>query len=282
MTASHMAAQSDSKHSENFPAVRPLSQQSQRRTIHSNQEATERADQHATAMPPSFYHSVDALLSHPSPDLRAICKKGDAVNPAATLPALRKKRSELRKLGSGAIAAVASMSLKRDAPFQSKKQEQPPADINLARVVEAMQYCDHLTRAALSQGTGSERSESSRTAPLEPSHGRNPCQPLPSGKKKGKSKTPVRTRAAEDRMHWPYAKHQDRRDEPGLCSSKETAVGVSKCVAPEEIVRLVHNFESGAHLRELRKQLHESQKSMEESKEFIAAAALSWHQPRVT
>lgn len=278
MTASRVAAQSGTQHSANFPAVRPLSQQSQRSTIHSNQEANEPADQRATVMPPSFYHSVDALLSHPSPDLRAICKRGDAVNPAATLPALRKKRSELRKLGSGAVAAVADMSLKRDAPLQSKKPEQPPADINLARVVEAMEYCDNLTRASLSQGTCAQRSAFSRTGPPEPSR----CKPIPNGKKKGNCKTPVRTRAAEDRMHGPYAMHQHRRDESEPCSRKQAHVGITGCVAPEDVLRLVHNFESGAHLRELRKQLHESQKSMEESKEFIAAAALSWHQPRVT
>ena len=47
--------------------------------------------------------------------------------------------------------------------------------------------------------------------------------------------------------------------------------------APSSTRRLVANFESGAHLTELRKQLHASQKAMEASASVVKQAARDFH-----
>lgn len=217
----------------------------------------------APAMPSSFYQSVDALLSRPPPNLHGICKRGGAADSASALPTLRKQRSELRKAQSGGSAAAPQASLTTGS--------QPLADIDSSAVAEAMEYCENLTRTALMQwGDSNALAGGSSQRPGLPSSRETRRPP--------KSKPiPQRTRQLEDRG--PNSR-QPRRENSQRDDGGE--LRMSKTVPPEDVERLVKNFESGAHLQELRRQLHESQKSMQESRNFIAAAARSWHDHRAT
>ena len=72
----------------------------------------------------------------------------------------------------------------------------------------------------------------------------------------------------------PRQKKRDKNPAQRAFATGGGGGGVSKT----EVADLVRNFEDGVHLRELRKQLHESQKAMEASGDVLRAAARDFSQ----
>lgn len=163
------------------------------------------------------------------------------------LPVLRKQRSELRCNGGG---------LRRTKP-------PPIADPSPELLQQALQYCAKLS----SQGEASSRNDPAaapRAKGLRRPGGR-PHKPPRDPYAATTTATTKRGPKGPDRQVWSCRGENNKATTP---------------VAQDDLQRLVHNFETGAHLNELRRQLHESRKSLDDSTAAIADAARDWHAAR--
>ncbi|EGB08670.1 hypothetical protein AURANDRAFT_64062 [Aureococcus anophagefferens] len=165
-----------------------------------------------------FYKGVEGFLAKPAPTLRHFCKGPPPGG--QSLPVLRKQRSDLRR---GKVPGAAPAA---------KPQRRPRGDdgdhVDVAKVAEALQFCEGLAARDLAGGGG----------------GGDP-------------------RGAPRR----------RPQKAEFSASSAKAARDPRRVAPGEVDALVRNFEEGTSLTELRKQLHASRKSMEDSASALRAAA---------
>lgn len=235
-----------------LPPVRPDSADSARPDV-SDADSSEAV----TNMPMDFYRGVDALLAKPPPSLQTICK------PSAELPVLRKQRADLRNGGLRRTKPQADPS-----PELGLRRAKPQvADPSPELVQQALQYCAKLANEKLSNDpVDAPRAKGLRRPggrPNKPPRDPYAATTTTTTTKRG----PVSSKGATDRQVW-------------SCRGENKAAA-TPVVAQDDIQRLVHNFETGAHLTELRRQLHESQKSLDDSTAAIAHAARDW-QARTT
>ena len=192
---------------------------------------------------------VDALLSKPAPSMRQFAGR----NSGPSIPVMRKQRSEARR---GKKVSNASTTRRRTKP-----DVVPDAEPDPAMVAEALQYCQGLSMRVADD------------APAPPVRAAARAPPPP---KRGGS----RRRARGEPKKNP-AETMARAYGTGGTTKKKAAFSTTtkqkKRGAELDTAALVANFESGAHLTELRKQLHASQKAMEASASVVKQAARDFH-----
>jgi hypothetical protein len=196
---------------------------------------------------------VDALLSKPAPSMRQFAGR----NSGPSIPVMRKQRSEARR---GKKVSNASTTRRRTKPDVVPDCEPDPA-----MVAEALQYCQGLSmRVAADDAPPAAPAARARAAAAPPPPKRGGSRRRARGEPK---KNPAETMA--------------RAYGTGPARTKKAAFSTKpqqkKRGAELDTAALVANFESGAHLTELRKQLHASQKAMEASASVVKQAARDFH-----
>ena len=192
---------------------------------------------------------VDALLSKPAPSMRQFASRGGG----PSIPVMRKQRSEARR-----GKKVASTTRRRTKP-----DVVPDAEPDPAAVADALQYCQGLSmRVAADDNVPPAPARAAAKAPPPPKRGGSRRRARGEPKK-----NPAETMA--------------RAYGTGGTTKKKAAFSTTtkqkKRGAELDTAALVANFESGAHLTELRKQLHASQKAMEASASVVKQAARDFH-----
>ena len=191
---------------------------------------------------------VDALLSKPAPSMRQFASRGGG----PSIPVMRKQRSEARR-----GKKVASTTRRRTKP-----DVVPDAEPDPAAVAEALQYC---------QGLSMRVADDAPAPPVRAAAARAPPPPKRGGSRRRARGEPKKNPA--ETMAKAYG--------TGTSTKKKAAFSTTtkqkKRGAELDTAALVANFESGAHLTELRKQLHASQKAMEASASVVKQAARDFH-----
>jgi hypothetical protein len=208
-----------------------------------------------------FYKGVEGFLAKPAPTLRHFCKGPPPGG--QSLPVLRKQRSDLRK---GKVPGAAP------AP---KPQRRPRGDdgdhVDVAKVAEALQFCEGLAARDLAGGGGGG---DPRGAPRRRSEAPREKQERRRDARRSKL---APARSSDDVSATYGVAPRGRRDRKPqraeFSASSAKAARDPRRVAPGEVDALVRNFEEGTSLTELRKQLHASRKSMEDSASALRAAA---------
>ena len=194
---------------------------------------------------------VDALLSKPAPSMRQFAGR----NSGPSIPVMRKQRSEARR---GKKASNASTTRRRTKP-----DVVPDAEPDPAMVAEALQYCQGLSmRVAADDNVPPAPARAAAKAPPPPKRGGSRRRARGEPKK-----NPAETMAKA------YGTGPARTKKAAFSTKPQQ----KKRGAELDTAALVANFESGAHLTELRKQLHASQKAMEASASVVKQAARDFH-----
>ena len=193
---------------------------------------------------------VDALLSKPAPSMRQFAGR----NSGPSIPVMRKQRSEARR---GKKVSNASTTRRRTKP-----DVVPDAEPDPAMVAEALQYC---------QGLSMRVADDAPAPPVRAAAARAPPPPKRGGSRRRARGEPKKNPA--ETMARAYGTGPARTKKAAFSTKPQQ----KKRGAELDTAALVANFESGAHLTELRKQLHASQKAMEASASVVKQAARDFH-----
>ena len=193
---------------------------------------------------------VDALLSKPAPSMRQFAGR----NSGPSIPVMRKQRSEARR---GKKVSNASTTRRRTKPDVVPDCEPDPA-----MVAEALQYC---------QGLATRVADDAPAPPVRAAAARAPPPPKRGGSRRRARGEPKKNPA--ETMARAYGTGGTTKKKAAFTTKPQQ----KKRGAELDTAALVANFESGAHLTELRKQLHASQKAMEASASVVKQAARDFH-----
>lgn len=164
---------------------------------------------------------------------------------------LAKPPPQLRQVDSSLPQLRKQRSELRKGFVPTKRRQHVPSQrqrVDLGLVDEAMRYCDELKRRAF-LNEGEDCAKPSKEVVVTKTTRMSPKLP---------------------KRNYPY----NKKGGPASATEKSSA---KEKPAKDDVDALVRNFQTGAHLRELRQQLHESQKSMHHSRNYIASLAQSWH-----
>lgn len=257
------------------------------------------------AMPQEWHRGVDELLMAPPPSLREAVrggKGGKGKGKGKSTTDLKRERAQLRRQPSKPTGP--SHGNRRPGPSQPRQGAGLGEPFDFSLLQEAMSYCDNLKAQAVFGGgdeaappvaPGRQRAKQPPRASADEWTGSPPRQGNPAGalRRRKSNQQSAKPRAHSAEVANPYgstggggtgaaAAHSKRKGGNGKRQSwssesrrrqKENGGGSRA----SDLAAMVSNFENGTEVERLRRELAQSQASMEQSKAALRGAATEYY-----